>query len=57
MTPGRARMIESIDQLTGTRDCTEALLVQSRPTWALPMLVAVVGCTRRWIRGGGGRRR
>jgi hypothetical protein len=42
MAFGRARMIESIDQLTGTQDCTEAVLVQTRPTWALPVLVAVV---------------
>lgn len=42
MAPGRARMIESIDLLTGTRDCTEAVLAQTRPTWALPVLVAGV---------------
>lgn len=42
MAPGRSRMIESIDRLTGTRDCTEAVLVQTRPTWALPGLVTVV---------------
>ncbi len=43
MAPGRARMIDSIDQLTGTKDCTEAVLVQTRPTWALPLLIGVVG--------------
>jgi hypothetical protein len=36
-------MIDSIDQLTGTKDCTEAVLVQTRPTWALPLLIGVVG--------------
>lgn len=42
MAPGRARMIESINQLTGTRDCSEAVLVQTRPTWVMPVLVAAV---------------
>lgn len=42
MAPGRARMIRSIDALTGERDCSEAVLAQTRPTWVMPVAVAGV---------------
>jgi len=41
---GRKRMINSIDALTGEQDCTEAVLMQSRPSWVFipAAIVAIV---------------
>lgn len=32
---GRTRMIDSINKLTGNNNCTEAVITQERPKWAI----------------------